>query len=235
MIRRAIVPSLALLLPLTALPSCASSGVSQGPAKVDDLVGWIERVYVEAELAKERAQTAVAQLEAILASNFEGDPVSAYTQFVESVRRSEAQAKRLAKQVEPMKAAAEPVFDQWQTNLESFENERMKQRSAIRLANTRQRYEQILAAVVPAQEEYAKLNAALRDHALFLGNDFNPEAVAEIQDEAKALITMAGELDRKFDACMNSTRSYVESSALPVHVTPAPAPGGSASRFRRRR
>ena len=62
------VLSVAILIAGSALTSCASSSISQGPAQVDDLVSWIERVYVESELARERANAAVTQLEAILAA-----------------------------------------------------------------------------------------------------------------------------------------------------------------------
>ena len=88
------------------MTSCASSGISDGPARVDDFVGWVERVYVETELARERMNDAVAQLEALVGSTYAGDPVTAYTTFVEALRLSEAQAERLNEQIEPMKKAA---------------------------------------------------------------------------------------------------------------------------------
>lgn len=206
--------------------------MTEGPGQVDDLVGWVERVYVESELARERAAAAVSRLESIVSSDFQGDPVTAYTEFVESLQRAEAQAKRLAEQVEPMRNSAAPVFEQWEAALAQFQNENMKSRSAARLDRTRQRYQRILAAIEPAQSEYAKLNAGLRDHALFLGNDFNPDAVADIRDDAMSLVALARELDAKFEECLTATQAYVETAALPALA--APAPGGAGSRFRRR-
>lgn len=226
------VLSVAMLIAGSALTSCASSSISQGPAQVDDLVSWIERVYVESELARERANAAVTQLEAILAAEYEDDAVQAYTRFVEALRRSEAQAERLTQQVEPMREAAQPVFDNWAASIEKFQSETMRKRSQSRLEATRQRYESILFAIEPTQTTYAKLNASLRDHALFLGNDFNPTAVEAIEEDARALITLARQLDTGFEKCLSVTRAYVEAAALPVQA--APAPGGPGARFRRR-
>ncbi|MCB9892616.1 MAG: DUF2959 family protein [Planctomycetes bacterium] len=222
--------STVFLTTLVSMSSCASSGISDGPARVDDFVGWVERVYVETELARERMNDAVAQLEALVGSTYAGDPVTAYTSFVEALRLSEAQAERLDEQIEPMKKAAEPVFEQWEESLGQFQSESMRERSGARLQATKDRYTRVLGAVEPARERFAKLNGAMRDHALFLGNDFNAEAVASVHDDARELIALASDLDREFEECLSATRAYVETSALPLQAAPAP---GGAARFRR--
>lgn len=224
----------AALTTFALLTSCASKSITEGPARVDDLVGWIERVYVEAELSRERLHEAVTKLEAVVGSSYASDPVSAYAAFVEALRLSEAQGARLSEQIEPMKKAATPVFEQWEAGLGEFQSESLRERSAARLAATKERYERILASVEPARERFQKINGAMRDHALFLGNDFNAEAVASLADDARELVTQASDLDRGFEECLSAARAYVETAALPMQA--APAPGGAAgpgARYRR--
>lgn len=224
--------SIALLAsPLALLPSCASTNITKGPAQVDDLVGWIERVYVETELARERMRNAVNKLEALVGTSYEGDAVTAYTDFVEALRQSETQAKRLAEQVAPMKEAAVPVFERWEASLEGFQSERMRARSTDRLTSTKERYDAILAAVDPAGAKLTQVNASLRDHALFLGNDFNQTALGDVREDAREVIVLAGKLDEDFETSLRTSRAYVEAAALPMSA--APAPGGSGTRFRR--
>lgn len=233
---RCLAPA-ALALSL-AFTSCASTNIAKGPAQVDDLVGWIERVYVETELARERMRTAVTELESLVGTSYDEDAVTAYTSFVEALRQSEAQAKRLGEQVDPMKKAAEPVFARWEESLDQFQSERMRARSEARLTSTKERYAAILAAVDPAQEKFETINAALRDHALFLGNDFNQAALGDVREDAREVIELAGKLDVDFETSLKTTRAYVEAASLPLtSATAAPAPGGpgaSTTRFRRR-
>ncbi len=197
---------------------------SGSPSQVSDLVGSIERVYVESELAKEKVQNAVVALQGIVASDFQGDAVSAYAVYVQAVDRSEEQAEKLEESVEDMKDDAEPVFERWQDDLKAITNVEMRQRSRKRLVATRERYDAIVAAVEPAGKSYEEVNKLLRDHALFLGNDFNPASVAHLQNEVRVLTKQTAELDRDFDACLVAARKYVDATALPASSRPAALP-----------
>ena len=218
--------AIAFVLPGAALTSCGLfSSDTAGPAQVDDLVGWVERVYVESELSKDNVQVSVTKLQAIVSAEFGANAVQAYTEFVESVDRAEQQADKLRDTIGPMKSAAEPVFEKWEEDLEQFSSPAMRERSFARMTATRERYEQIVAAVEPAQVAYDELVAGLRDHALFLGNDFNPGALSAVQEDVRRLSALAAEIDGRFDAALMAARAYVDSSALPGNV--AAPPGGA--------
>ena len=81
-----------------------------GPGQVNELVGKIERVYVESEVSKEKMQAAVDALRSVAEGNFEGDPSTAYTALLEAVELSEEQATKLRDNYEPMGEAAMPFF-----------------------------------------------------------------------------------------------------------------------------
>lgn len=221
--RRLFPAALAAGLTVLCLPSCGLFGSSDdGPTHVDKLVTWVERVHVESELAKEKSQTAISSLEGIASGDFDGGAAVSYRRFVEAISQSERQAERLRQTVEPMQSAAESLFQKWQDNLSSFTNENMRTRSETRLRVTRDRYEAIMTAVQPALAVYDNLHKNLRDHALFLGNDLNPEAINVIQEDVRVAGQLATELDQSLAACMDATRAYVEQSALPS------MPGGAA-------
>ena len=86
---------------------------------------------------------------------------------------------------------------------------------------TRGRYDAIVAAVEPAQVSLDAFNKGLRDHALFLSNDFNPASLAALKDDVKNLSNLASSLDKQFDECLLATRAYIETAALPVRVVAA--------------
>jgi ElaB/YqjD/DUF883 family membrane-anchored ribosome-binding protein len=193
-----------------------------GPNKVDELVGSVERVYVDTELSKEKTQAAVVSLQTIVASDFKGDALTAYAQLESAIERAEEQAETLESRVDDMQDAAEKVFDRWSSDLKDIGDVKLRQRSRHRLLETRERYDAVVAAVEPTQAEFVAFNRSLRDHALFLGHDLNPNAVSEIQSDVRELTREAARLGEKFDGCLTAARAYVDSAALPRTATQPP-------------
>ena len=216
----------ALLLGL-ALASCQQTGKqSVGLQQADSLVGCIEAVHVETDLAQSRMREALDALRVVTTPGLEGDVLSAYTEFVEAIERSEQQAVALRAAVEPMKATAGPFFGQWKEDLDAFTSSAMRQRSQTRLLATRARYDAVVAAVEPSVAGYDTLNLTLRDHALFLGRDLNASSLAEIEADVRVLQREADALDESLDATLVATREYVGSSALPERAgAPSAADG----------
>ena len=218
-----------VVLPLLGAAGCGVfSGPDTGLSGVDDLLGWIERVHVESEMAKERSHAAIDALRTIAATNFAGEPLAAYNELTQTIDRSLTQANALRTAVQSMKDTAEPVFERWSNDLLAFTSAQMRQRSQARLESTRARYRSILAAVEPAVSSYDAFNNGLRDVQLFLGNDFNQQSVTEIRDDVRGLTTLTGELDRRFDASLLAAQDYIDSASLPMATEPAPEPGGAA-------
>ncbi len=213
--------TLAIAATLLFLPACSLMEKilpddDGGIGEVSELSAAIERVYVDSELAKKRAQTAVESVEAIVASNFPGEASLAYTQFVELVERSEDQSEQLEDSVEEMKDAAEEVFDEWADQLKMIVNVRMRQQSRRRMLDTRDRYDAIVRAVEPVQASYVSVNQSLKDHVLFLGHDFNPAAVEQVRGAVRDLARQTADFDREVDTCLRAARAFVDASTLPV-------------------
>ena len=216
---------IAVVLPLISLTACGVFTEEDATInKVDDLVGRIEKVHVESEVSKDVVRDTVASLENLASHDFGGNAATAYLEFMAAIKRSERQAMRFRSMVSPMKEASDPVFQQWAMDLAGFSSPRMRHLSEQRLATTRERYNAIVAAVDPTQSAYEVFNQGLRDIALFLGHDFNPVAVAEIEQDIHALANLASELDGRFDTCLMTARTYLDSSAMPS------APGAQGMR-----
>ena len=199
-----------------------ATGCATGPNKqvtalqeVDGLVGRVERVHFEAEIAQARSREALETLRLIVSDEFRGDPLVAYGHYVESVEASVEQSDALTESLEPLHDSAEEVFGQWREDLETFATERLRQRSAARLVETKKRYDEVVAAVEHASKLYGAFNQGLEDHALFLGHDFNAASVSEIRREVETMGTWAAELDKRLDAILLVAEEYVRAAALP--------------------
>lgn len=197
------------------IASCSStSESSQSLRQVDDLLSHVERMQVETLVAKEKAHAALDQLRTLTAPSFTGDPGATYAQFVQAIDQSEAEARTISANIFPMKEAAEAMFQQWTVDLESFGNSRLRSRSAMRMEETRSRYQNMLSAATAVRVAYEAYNSDLRDHALFLGHDFNSAAVQTIASDVAAMSEQIAELDQRFETCVTASKAYVEAGAL---------------------
>jgi hypothetical protein len=206
----------AVVAPCAFLSGCSIFAGEQKSSlnQVDQLLSSIESVQVESTVAKERSRAALELLETLSKPDFAGDPAKTYSEFQAAIQASEGQAAKLSQSVEPMKESAEEVFAQWTKDLEAIGNTRLRAASHVRMEETRARYESVLTATATAQVTFDAFNADLRDHALFLGHDFNSAAVAAIASEVVALAERSKDLDQRLDACDGAARRYVEAAAL---------------------
>jgi hypothetical protein len=181
------------------------------------MVTWIERVHVEAERSRDAVADAFERLNTLAAGRFDKDPAAVmYARFVQSIDVAEQQTKRFRDCVGPMQKSAEPVFRQWQQDISSIASERLRQRSELRYAVAKERYDAIHAVAVPAQDQFDGFVRSLRDHATFLAHDLNAGSIDDIQEEVKLVAQTALELDHNMESTMAAARAYVEQSALPA-------------------
>lgn len=200
------------------LAACASGGARESaPVQVDELNSWIERVHVEAERARDAVADSFERLNQLAAGRFQRDSApEVFARFVQGIDAAEQQAKRFREVVGPMVTAAKPVFEQWQTDVQTIENQRLRQRSELRFAVAKERYEAIRQAAVPAQDQLDAFVRALRDHAAFLAHDLNAGAIDDIQGEVKLVAQTALDLDHKMESAMAAARAYVEQASTPA-------------------
>ena len=229
--RRQLLAKFAVVLPLfLGLSACISSEKSEGLTKVDDLLTRVEQVQIEALVAREKASAAFDALGAIVAPDFQGDPMLVYGDLVKKIDESKAQASKLAMSVDPMKRTADSVFQSWTADLEKFGNTNLRQQSQSRLAETRSRYSAVHDAAVAALVSINAFNSDLGDQALFLEHDFNVTAVTVIAAEIPALTSQARDLGRRLNACVSASKDYIACSALRGQLEDPNAPTPPANK-----
>lgn len=224
MIRSQFVTTVAIVVPfMIGAASCAGTTKNaQSVQDVDDLLTRIERVQVDATVAKDKAREALAHLTTLVSPNFAGDATKAFADFEHAIENSETHTLAFRNSIHPMKQSAEDVFLRWTTDLENFGNTRMRQRSQNRLDDTRARYQTVLTASQSVLVTLEAFNSDINDQALFLASDLNSASVQAIHPEVRDLHERAKELDNRVDACSAAARAYVESAALYGQVEAAP-------------
>ncbi len=67
---------------------------------------------------------------------------------------------------------------------------------------------------------YEEFNRDLRDHSLYLGNDFNAESVALIEPGLRALIASSKSINAQFADSTDACKEYVRKTASRGQVSP---------------
>lgn len=215
-IRSQFAATVALVIPIVlGSGSCASTTQqAQSIQRVDGMLTCIERVHVDATVARDKARGALTQLTTLVAPNFAGDATSTFATLQEALETSENQTLEFRYSITPMSESAATVFSRWTEDLENFGNTRMRQRSQNRLDETRARYQTVLTSAQAVLVTLEAFNADLNDQLLFLASDLNAAAVAAIHPEVRELHERAKELDSRVEVCSAAARAYVESAAL---------------------
>ncbi len=232
--RCAFLKTASILLPAVLAASACSilpfGKQRDSLSRVDELLDRIEHVYVDCELSNQCVQESLDKLQQVVAPKAGGDVTVAFGDFTRAIEASEKQAKSLHDGGESMKRAAASLFEQWTRDLESFSNDRMRERSQARMADTRKRFDAIVAAIDPAKAAYDSFNQCLRDHALFLGYDLNPSSLGEIEDDVQVLNDLALKLGGELSACRAAAQAYVQSASVPERVDAAKTAPDEGSR-----
>lgn len=216
---------LGLSLAFLSLSACgSSSGGASGLTSVDELLGWVERVYIDAELSRQEVKTSLSGLQTIATKDFEGDPIAAFKGFSDSILGSQEQAKKLRNSYQHMQRSAMPVFERWTDDLAQFSNQEIRRRSQERLDAARAKYDAVARAVGPLLSTYDRYNQGLKDYQLFLSNDFTTASVDLMQKEADKLVELANEIDNRLDSTLKVAKAYIETAELPTNLQKAAKP-----------
>lgn len=207
---------------LAGLASCSSTSKAVGVHRVDDLLGRVERIHLDAELAQMRAHQSVEALRVLVMGEYQNTPAEAFVEWEQTVQEYRYQAQRLQADISPMNRSAVVVFDRWQTDVNQFSSEHLRQRSRTRLAETRELYTQVLLKHAPAQTELDHFALLLDDHLLYLSNDLGASAVDSLADAIDFLREELEDVDAKLEVLKSAAEAYVAVTAPIGQVRPAP-------------
>ena len=228
---RSLCSSTVVLVPLLFVaPACMLTESSVGSLEdVDGLLSRVERVFVDSELTQERVHETMDALHFMVDPRFGGDAVAAHESLQVSLKRSVKQSDELRLSVKRMRSSAQSVFEKWAEDLGSFSSSDMRRRSHDRLEETRQRYQDVLAAAQPALALADAVNSSLKDHAVFLGHDYNASSVSALSGEVEALDNMVLDLDESLVATMYACQAYVGERALHGQLDGEPVQAGESA------
>ncbi len=183
-----------------------------GFQKRDIMVNRVENARNAQEEAKEQFSSALEKFSSVL--NFQGGKIQeVYDDLSAELKRSESKAEAVHTRVADVEDVAEALFDEWEAELAQYNNERLRQASKRKLADTKRRYSKMIGVMKKAAASIDPVLAAFKDQVLFLKHNLNAKAVASIQGEVASVQTDIGHLIKEMEASIDEANKFIASLA----------------------
>ncbi|CAD5249890.1 conserved exported hypothetical protein [Alteromonas sp. 38] len=205
---RLIATAIIAMLVLTGCQSAYYAAWEKvGVEKRDILVDRVENAKESQEDAQEEFSSALEAFSAVVA--FEGGELEdVYNKLNSEYENSLSAANDVTDRIDKVESVAEALFDEWEDELDKYQNASLKRESTAKLRDTERRYSALIKTMRKAESRMAPVLSAFQDNVLYLKHNLNASAIGALQGE---LSTIQNDVDQLIEQ-MNS--AIAESDAF---------------------
>ena len=117
----------------------------------------------------------------------------------------------MKERIEAIESVAADLFDEWDDEIGSMQDPKLKQKSRELLAETKNRYAGLARAMQKAAKAMDPVLASLRDHVLFLKHNLNARAVAALEGERVEIEGNVAALVKEMEASIAEADAFLRS------------------------
>jgi Skp family chaperone for outer membrane proteins len=178
--------------------------------KRDILVERVEDAKESQEQAQQQFSSALDEFSQLI--NFDGGELRIiYEQLKDRFEASEDSAASVMGQIDKVERVAEALFNEWQEELEKYNNNTLKRNSQRKLKDTQRRYRSLLNAMRKAESKMEPVLSALRDNVLYLKHNLNASAIGALQSEFNGLEQEINQLVSEMNKAIAESNSFISS------------------------
>jgi ElaB/YqjD/DUF883 family membrane-anchored ribosome-binding protein len=133
----------------------------------------------------------------------------AYDKLQSEYDQSVSKADAVKKRVRDMETVARDLFDEWEKEIKQITSESMRATSRDQLRQTRDRYEDMHAALKRAERSMEPVLVKFRDHVLSLKHSLNAQAIASLKGEAVSIEQDIGRLIADMNASIKQADEFI--------------------------
>jgi hydroxymethylpyrimidine pyrophosphatase-like HAD family hydrolase len=205
--------SLALICVL-CLSACQSTYFSVweklGVEKREILVDRVEDVNDAQQEAQQQFESALEELTALI--GFDGGELqSTYESLRDQHQASQDSADRLESRIAKVQSVAEALFDEWQAELDQYQNENLRRDSARKLKDTQRKYQQLHKTMQRSVDKMQPVLLALNDNVLYLKHNLNANAIGALQGEFEKIKRDIKSLVNEMNQAIAQSSAFIDS------------------------
>jgi ElaB/YqjD/DUF883 family membrane-anchored ribosome-binding protein len=179
-----------------------------GYHKRDILVSRVSDARDSQQAAKEQFKSALERFNELLGTTG-GSLQTKYDKLNAEYEKSQAKAETVHKRISDVVNVAEALFKEWKSELSQYSEREYRARDERLLADTKARYEQLMAAMRRAEDRMEPVLRAFRDRVIFLKHNLNAQAVASLQGELAGVEVNVEALVREMEASIREADSFI--------------------------
>jgi predicted nucleic acid-binding Zn-ribbon protein len=141
----------------------------------------LSQLNTELRTLRENLSRTIAALENVkAAANKDADLSKPFANFSSAWTEFERQVAKVRQDGIATKARAKEHWEAWHTELVDMQNPKLREKAQKRYASTTKEFEKISEKVADAKEDFAPLQADLKDVHTYLQTDLSKEAVSSL-------------------------------------------------------
>lgn len=204
-----LIPAILFSLLLGACSSTYYNAMEKiGVHKRDILVDRVEKARDSQTDAQEQFKSALDQFASVV--NLEQTDLKvAYETVNSAYEESDAAANEVSERIEKVESVAEALFEEWEEELELYQNQELRRSSRQQLNQTKSRYRSMLAVMHKAEKSMAPVLETFRDNVLFLKHNLNAQAIGSLRYEFGALEKRINQLIQEMNTAIASSNQFI--------------------------
>lgn len=200
---------IAVVMSFSACSSTYYSAMEKvGIHKRDIMVSRVEKARDSQEEAQEQFKSALEQFDSVVSLK-ETDLKKSYDKLNAEFEDSKEAAEEVSMRIDKVEEVSEALFEEWEEELELYQNRDLRRSSREQLRRTKARYREMLANLHKAEESMDPVLKIFRDNVLFLKHNLNAQAIGSLQGEFAQL---QGEIDvliKRMNVAIESSNSFI--------------------------
>jgi hypothetical protein len=202
------------LLPLASTTGCKSTYYTAmrklGKEKRDILVSRVKDAKKDQQETKEQIQTTMESFQAL--TGFQGGSLEkSYKRLNSEYEKAADQANKLHNRIQSIDQVSGDLFKEWQGEINSMGNAKLKAQSTTMLRNARVRQAAYMRSMRQTEDRLTPVLAAFHDQVLFLKHNLNARAIGSLKGTSVSIGNDVTDLVQSIDGSMQEADKLIAS------------------------
>jgi len=179
-----------------------------GIHKRDILVDRIKDTSASQEKAKQEFKSAYQELSSLVNVQDSGLEKK-YNKLKKAVENSEDRTDDLKNRIVKVDQVANALFNEWNQELDQYQNQKLRTISSTNLNTTKQRYAVIYQKMQASYDKVLPVLKVLQDNTLYLKHNLNARAVNGLSNEVLSVENKVTELIRQMELSIDESKRFI--------------------------
>ena len=179
-----------------------------GIHKRDIMIDRVESARDAQQEAQEQFTSALEQFNSVVQLK-DTDLKRAYDKLNGEYEASVDAADTVSDRIDKVESVAEALLEEWEAELDLYQNAEFKRSSKVKLDKTRARYKEMLASMHRAEQSMVPVLRIFQDNVLYLKHNLNAQAIGSLKGEFSSLKEEINRLVTRMNQAIEQSNKFI--------------------------